>query len=181
MIAGILSALCLAAMPLVAQSPDMFKDVNRPHWAYSAADQLYGIAPLRGYPLGHFAGKRVLTRYEFGVAIDHFIRDLEDLPSTDDPAFELSLLDHAEQLQTETATALLQLVKEFRAELNEVSRMISRVQSNPWGHPPPSNRTAIGGRYTRHYVTVDPLFPETETSPARSRFRFKLGLLGEPP
>jgi hypothetical protein len=52
-----------------AGAQDMFKDVPSDHWAYAAVSDLQQKKILVGYPNGYFQGKRVLTRYEFAVAL----------------------------------------------------------------------------------------------------------------
>jgi hypothetical protein len=52
-----------------ASAQDMFKDVPSDHWAYAAISDLQQKKILLGYPNGYFQGKRVLTRYEFAVAL----------------------------------------------------------------------------------------------------------------
>ncbi len=52
-----------------ANADDMFKDVPSDHWAYQAISDLQQKKILLGYPNGYFQGKRVLTRYEFAVAL----------------------------------------------------------------------------------------------------------------
>ena len=52
-----------------AKAQDMFKDVPADHWAYAAVSDLQQKKILVGYPNGYFQGKRVLTRYEFAVAL----------------------------------------------------------------------------------------------------------------
>jgi hypothetical protein len=60
-----------------AQAPDMFKDVPNDHWAYQAVENLRARGIVIGYPDGYFRGKRTLTRYEFAVALDRALKDLE--------------------------------------------------------------------------------------------------------
>jgi len=52
-----------------AKAQEMFKDVPSDHWAYAAISDLQQKKILLGYPNGYFQGKRVLTRYEFAVAL----------------------------------------------------------------------------------------------------------------
>lgn len=73
------ASLCLAwVVPAGAQAPDMFRDVDRSHWAYEAVESLRAKNILIGYPDGYFRGKRTLTRYEFAVALDRALRSLPD-------------------------------------------------------------------------------------------------------
>jgi hypothetical protein len=60
-----------------ASAQDMFKDVPSDHWAYAAISDLQQKKILVGYPNGYFQGKRVLTRYEFAIALK---RALDAIP-----------------------------------------------------------------------------------------------------
>lgn len=66
-----------------AKAQDMFKDVPSDHWAYGAISDLQQKKILLGYPNGYFQGKRVLTRYEFAVALK---RALDAIPAGKDGA-----------------------------------------------------------------------------------------------
>ena len=52
-----------------ARSQDMFKDVPSGTWPYVALGELQSARILVGYPDQYFAGKSVLSRYEFAVAV----------------------------------------------------------------------------------------------------------------
>src|SRR5687768_14554548 len=69
--------LTLATAAQVQQVADMFKDVPSDHWAYQAVENLRQKGIVIGYPDGYFRGKRTLTRYEFAVALDRALKDLE--------------------------------------------------------------------------------------------------------
>ena len=72
------ASLCLALAPAVqAQQAETFKDVPADHWAYQAVENLRKAGIVIGYPDGYFRGKRTLTRYEFAVALDRALKDLE--------------------------------------------------------------------------------------------------------
>ncbi len=62
------------------RAQDAFKDVPSGNWAYRAVSDFQKNDILVGYPDGFFNGKRVLTRYEFALAIkrmiEHVIPDL---------------------------------------------------------------------------------------------------------
>jgi uncharacterized coiled-coil protein SlyX len=47
------------------------------HWAYDAVNQLAAQGIFTGYPDGTFGGKRALTRYEFAVAIQRMLQDIQ--------------------------------------------------------------------------------------------------------
>src|SRR6476620_5157039 len=58
-----------------AQGP--FADVPTDHWAYDAVNQLAAQGIFTGYPDGTFGGKRALKRYEFAVAIQRMLQDVQ--------------------------------------------------------------------------------------------------------
>jgi hypothetical protein len=58
----------------------MFKDVDRSHWAYEAVESLRSKNIVIGYPDGYFRGKRTLTRYEFAVALDRALKQIQLTP-----------------------------------------------------------------------------------------------------
>ena len=60
------SAALLVTAVAGAEPQTAFKEVPRTHWAYAALQR--AGAPT-GYPEQTFAGKRLLTRYEFAVAL----------------------------------------------------------------------------------------------------------------
>lgn len=76
------ASLCLAWVATAgAQTPpDAFKDVDRSHWAYDAVENLRSKGILVGYPDGYFRGKRTLTRYEFAVALDRALKNIQLTP-----------------------------------------------------------------------------------------------------
>jgi hypothetical protein len=64
------AALATLAMTWSVQAKaQTFSDVPADHWAYQAVTDLQAKKILIGYPDGFFKGKRVLTRYEFAVAL----------------------------------------------------------------------------------------------------------------
>ena len=54
-----------------------FQDVPMTHWAYDAVNQLAQRGIFTGYPDGTFGGRRALTRYEFAVALQRMLQDIE--------------------------------------------------------------------------------------------------------
>lgn len=54
-----------------------FADVPQTHWAYDAVQQLAQRGIFTGYPDGTFAGKRALTRYEFAVALQRMLQEVQ--------------------------------------------------------------------------------------------------------
>jgi hypothetical protein len=55
----------------------MFKDLDQNHWAYQAVESLRAKNIVVGYPDGYFRGKRTLTRYEFAVALDRALKQIQ--------------------------------------------------------------------------------------------------------
>jgi hypothetical protein len=72
-LAWVVSAFAQEQLPVT----QAFKDVDRSHWAYEAVESLREKGILQGYPGEFFRGKRVLTRYEFAVALDRAYKRLE--------------------------------------------------------------------------------------------------------
>jgi hypothetical protein len=66
-------AAVIVTSGLGAHAQDYFKDVPAGHWAYQAVTDFQQHNILVGYPDGFFSGKRILTRYEFALAIKRAI------------------------------------------------------------------------------------------------------------
>ena len=60
-----------------AQGRGPFQDVPMDHWAYDAVTQLAQRGVFTGYPDNTFSGKRALTRYEFAVALQRMLVDVQ--------------------------------------------------------------------------------------------------------
>lgn len=60
-----------------AQGRGPFADVPMNHWAYDAVTQLAQRGIFTGYPDNTFSGKRALTRYEFAVALQRMLQDVQ--------------------------------------------------------------------------------------------------------
>jgi len=54
-----------------------FADVPQTHWAYDAVNQLAQRGVFTGYPDGTFGGRRALTRYEFAVALQRMLQEVQ--------------------------------------------------------------------------------------------------------
>ncbi len=80
-----LLAVAISGPVKAQQAPDMFKDLDRNHWAYEAVESLRSKGIVIGYPDGYFRGRRVLTRYEFAVALDRALRKLNITPEPGPP------------------------------------------------------------------------------------------------
>jgi uncharacterized coiled-coil protein SlyX len=76
LLAGIALALCLGR-PAYAQAQGPFADVPTDHWAYDAVNELAALGIFNGYPDSTFGGKRALTRYEFAVALQRMLQDVQ--------------------------------------------------------------------------------------------------------
>jgi hypothetical protein len=74
LLAGV-AALMAFGRPALAQGP--FADVPTDHWAYDAVNELAQRGIVNGYPDSTFGGKRALTRYEFAVAIQRMLQDVQ--------------------------------------------------------------------------------------------------------
>src|SRR5947209_15493970 len=74
LLVGVAAVLCLGR-PASAQG--VFADVPQGHWAYDAVNELAAHGIFTGYPDQTFGGKRALTRYEFAVAIQRMLQDVQ--------------------------------------------------------------------------------------------------------
>jgi len=63
------------ARPALAQGP--FADVPTDHWAYDAVNELAKAGIINGYPDNTFGGKRALTRYEFAIATQRGLQEVQ--------------------------------------------------------------------------------------------------------
>lgn len=130
------ASLCLAwVVPAGAQAPDMFRDVDRSHWAYEAVESLRAKNILIGYPDGYFRGKRTLTRYEFAVALDRALRSITGTPGERGPQGETGPAGPAgpqgEQgspgIKPEEIAQLQRLANEFREELARLGNNVQAI------------------------------------------------------
>src|SRR5437588_1877396 len=74
LLASVLVAMAVAR-PALAQGP--FADVPTDHWAYDAVNELAKQGIVNGYPDSTFGGKRALTRYEFAMAIQRMLQEVQ--------------------------------------------------------------------------------------------------------
>ncbi len=124
-----------------ASAQDMFKDVPSDHWAYSAISDLQAKKILLGYPNGYFQGKRVLTRYEFAVALK---RALDAIPAGKDgkPGADGAAgaagkdgengkdgAQGAPGMTPEEVTALQKLADTFKAELASLGTNVKAINA----------------------------------------------------
>jgi len=66
-----------AAHAQAAPAGGPFADVPQSHWAYDAVQSLAQKGIFTGYPDGTFSGKRALTRYEFAVALQRMLQEVQ--------------------------------------------------------------------------------------------------------
>src|SRR5213594_3653757 len=60
-----------------ASAQSAFGDVPPQHWANGAVKELQLRGILTGYPDGTFGGKRAVTRYEFALAGQRVLKDVQ--------------------------------------------------------------------------------------------------------
>src|SRR5262249_18565522 len=77
LMAGVVLALCLGRTAYAAPAQGPFADVPTDHWAYDAVNELAALGIFNGYPDQTFGGKRALTRYEFAVALQRMLQDVQ--------------------------------------------------------------------------------------------------------
>jgi len=140
------ASLCLSLVTAAQaqNAPDMFKDVPSDHWAYAAVENLRSKGIVIGYPDGYFRGKRTLTRYEFAVALDRALKNLEAMinaiPKPRDvtvtPAQPGQKGEKGDQgvpgppgVAPEELAQLRRLAQEFRDELAALGNNMRAVQS----------------------------------------------------
>src|SRR4051794_31630584 len=70
-------AMLPAAAHAQAKAGGPFQDVPQNHWAYDAVQSLAQKGIFTGYPDGTFSGRRALTRYEFAVALQRMLQQVE--------------------------------------------------------------------------------------------------------
>jgi len=116
--------------PALAQGP--FADVPTDHWAYDAVNELAQRGIVNGYPDSTFGGKRALTRYEFAVAIQ---RMLQDVQRRIDEAIQKHLADanHGTppppgQPQDLTGYATKAEADKLRQDLDQLRRLVTEFQ-----------------------------------------------------
>ena len=162
-----------AALPSeVNQSPRMFMDIDRPHWVYDIADRLSSTDTIWCYPKGYFSSGRVLTRYEFAIAVDKAIKILRDEERTSlqsvssiDKRFPWTV---SSRFEIADAGPLLRMVDEFEEELRALGADLAKARTvllDDWeksesiGNVPHSKLTTL---FSYRQIT---LFPPLVGSP----------------
>jgi hypothetical protein len=122
-----------------ASAQDMFKDVPSDHWAYAAISDLQQKKILLGYPNGYFQGKRVLTRYEFAVALKRALDAIgpgvkgdkgdPGAPGATGPAGADGAAGPAGPpgMTPEQVEALMKLADTFKAELTQLGTDVKAI------------------------------------------------------
>ena len=123
-----------------AKAADTFSDVPADHWAYAAVTDLQTKGILIGYPDGRFNGQRVLTRYEFAVALKRALDSIkgggEAGPKGDkgepgakgDPGEKGDKGDIGPPGMTpEQVATLMRLTDEFKADLASLGANVKQI------------------------------------------------------
>jgi hypothetical protein len=77
LLAGLALTLFMGKAVCAAPAQGPFADVPTDHWAYDAVNELAALGIFNGYPDQTFGGKRALTRYEFAVALQRMLQDVQ--------------------------------------------------------------------------------------------------------
>jgi len=68
-IAVVMGLVVVVSLATPVSAADITRDVPFTHWAYDAVQKLVDVGVIQGYPDGTFKGDRVMTRYEFAMAL----------------------------------------------------------------------------------------------------------------
>jgi len=123
-----------------AKAQDMFKDVPSDHWAYAAVSDLQQKKILVGYPNGYFQGKRVLTRYEFAVALQRALSAIGTTKGADGaPGAQGTPGEKGADgapgpagppgMTPEQVEALMRLADQFKAELAQLGTDVKAINA----------------------------------------------------
>jgi len=124
-----------------AKAQDMFKDVPSDHWAYAAVSDLQQKKILVGYPNGYFQGKRVLTRYEFAIALQRALANIgtgtkgekgdTGAPGATGPQGEKGDAGPAGPpgMTPDEVAALMKLADTFKAELAQLGTDVKAINA----------------------------------------------------
>lgn len=118
-----------------------FSDVPREHWAYDNVQTLVQLGIFTGYPDGTFTGRRSLTRYEFAVALQRMLTEVQR---------ELVPLERTE------LRGLVLLVEEFAPELEMLGADVEQIRLNlKRYHPRPYRLSWDLGEADRYETTLN--------------------------
>jgi hypothetical protein len=154
--------LLVVSTAALAQSQP-FADVPSSHWAYAAVNRLAETGIIEGYPDGYFKGDKMLTRYEFAIAIARALDwaqvQFQPIPGPAGPAGPEGAAGPAGPAGggpglTEEQKALLErLQKEFlpelkalRSDLDSLTRRVEDIEAQLGTAPAPSQpKVTVGG------------------------------------
>lgn len=129
LLAGVLAALAIAR-PALAQGP--FADVPTDHWAYDAVNELAKQGIINGYPDSTFGGKRALTRYEFAIAIQRGLQEVQrriDAATVKQAAPDLSNYVTKQDLDTALQDYAKKAdVDRLRTDVDQLRRLMTEFQ-----------------------------------------------------
>ncbi|HLK59672.1 MAG TPA: S-layer homology domain-containing protein [Chthonomonadaceae bacterium] len=121
-----------------AQQP--FADVPQDHWAYQAVTDLQSKGILIGYPDGRFNGQRVLTRYEFAVALKRALDSIKPATTAGPKGDKGDQGDKGEKgeqgekgepgppgMTPEQVQTLMRLTDEFKSELAALGTNVKQI------------------------------------------------------
>ncbi len=116
-----LLALCPPAIGAEVPPSGPFRDVPQGHWAYPAVQEVARLGYFTGYPDGTFSGRRALTRYEFAVALQRIVTEVQrkemDPGGGRGPLLRRRLMEQMDPLPRAPLETVLKLVAEFKPEL----------------------------------------------------------------
>ena len=136
-----LAALLVTAVAGAAPQT-AFKEVPHTHWAYAALQRIERAGVTTGYPEQTFAGKRLLTRYEFAVALQQVAQTAIRTRRSSDP-LRAAVLGNLGLAGAPAPQELLRLLTEFDPELRllgaDVEQFARALKSaDPANDPPRS-------------------------------------------
>jgi archaellum component FlaC len=115
------------------ETPTPFSHVPKNHWSYKAVDQLQKDGYLVGYPENTFSGSRLMTRYEFAIAVARMIPTLSIGSVSSDKTTQKT-----EKEFQAAVTVIEKLANEYRDELaglgveaELIKREIDNAKSRP--------------------------------------------------
>jgi len=129
LLAGVLATLAIGR-PALAQGP--FADVPTDHWAYDAVNELAKQGIINGYPDSTFGGKRALTRYEFAIAIQRALQEVQrriDAATANQKAPDLSNYVTKDELnQALQNVPTKEEVDRLRTDVDQLRRLMTEFQ-----------------------------------------------------
>jgi polyhydroxyalkanoate synthesis regulator phasin len=124
LLASVLTAIAVAR-PALAQGP--FADVPTDHWAYDAVNELAKQGIVNGYPDSTFGGKRALTRYEFAMAIQRMLTEVQRRIDAIKPPPPPDLSGYATKQDLENYATKADLDR-LRGDVDQLRRLMTEFQ-----------------------------------------------------